>query len=337
MKIDNLEINADLWQVLVELQKQLVQNGILYLQKIRDSGKDIMVCCPYHKEGQERKPSAGVRKEDGLFHCFTCGETHSLQEVISHCFGKNDAGLFGWQWLIKNFGTVSREERKDVSLDFGRGRDNRSDSNDNSSDSRLVSEQELDKYRYYHKYWTERKITDEHIIELFDLGYDKETKCITFPVRDIKGNCLFVARRSVCKKYFNYPRNVEKPLYGLYEINETFPPFLTDVYGEKPRIHPIEVIVCESMIDALTCWQWGKYAVATNGTQVSELQFRQLRDLSCRMLILAMDNDEAGRKAMQRIRKHIKNKIIKEYVLPEGRKDINELSKEEFENLREIF
>ena len=69
----------------------------------------------------------------------------------------------------------------------------------------------------------------------------------------------------------------------------------------------------------------------------NELQFKQLRNLPCRKLILATDNDEAGMKARKRIRANIKNKIITEYILPYGKKDINELSKEEFDRLEEVF
>ena len=164
-----------------------------------------MVQCPYHGDGQERKPCAGIRKSDGQFHCFACGEIHSLHEVISHCFGHDDIiGKWGWKWLLKNFATVQLEERKDVPLDIYR--DNKHNSTVNSAS--YVTEEELDRYRYYHPYWERRGIVDDNIVELFDLGYDKEQRAITFPVRDIKGNCLFIARRSVVNKFFNYPKGL---------------------------------------------------------------------------------------------------------------------------------
>lgn len=334
MNINDIEFNCSLEEVLNELIAQLKLNGIDYIRKLKPSGKSIQICCPYHKNGMERKPSAGIRKSDGMFHCFACGETHTLPEVISYCFGHTDdmIGKFGWSWLLKNFATIAVEERKDVDLDFYRDTmpvhnvdiRNTSDSNGN----RYVSEKELDKYRYYHPYWKKRGIVDENIIELFDLGYDQDSKCITFPVRDINGNCLFVAKRSVQTKFFHYPQGVEKPLYGLYELYQ-----LSKLHhGHFEN----EIIVCESMIDALTCWQYGKCAAAFNGLGTG-LQFKQLRELPCRKLILATDNDEAGLKARARIRKNVPNKIITEYILPEGRKDINELSKEEFLSLLEIF
>jgi DNA primase len=161
------------------------------------------------------------------------------------------------------------------------------------------------------------------VVEIFDVGYDKESRCITFPVRDIKGNCLFVARRSVVTKFFNYPAGAEKPVYGLYELHQ-LPKF------------PSEVIICESMIDAITCWVYGKYAVALNGLG-NELQFRQLNAMPCRKFILATDNDDAGQSARKRLRKNIRNKLITEYIFPIDKKDINDLTLEEFNNLEEIF
>ena len=360
MVINDVEINAELSDIISELQEQLRINEIDLLQRVKDSGDNIMVQCPYHGDGHERKPSAGIHKETGVFHCFACGETHSLPEVISHCFGHtNDlVGSYGWKWILRNFATVQVEERKDVHLDFGRrtssgkfrsGSDSiHSTVSDISSERNFVTEEELDSYRYIHPYMYKRKLTDE-IIEAFDIGYDNNTDCITFPVRDISGRTCFVARRSVRYKYFNYPKGVVKPLYGLYELfRERY--LYTNTAGLRyetndalikrlssiTRLGFSEVIICESMLDALTCWVYGKYAVALNGLG-NELQFQQLRNLPCRKLILATDSDDAGMKARKRIRANVKNKIITEYILPEGKKDINELICEEFNKLEEIF
>lgn len=323
MQIDGFIFNAELETVLEELRNQLSINHIQLLQKApkrtgNGAKASLQIQCPYHGHGREKKPSAGIRMSDGMFHCFACGEIHTLPEVISHCFGHEDMGNFGWQWLMKNFGTVKKEERKEIELDFLR-----SDNITNHHIDSYVSEAELDSYRYYHPYWKKRGITDERIIELFDLGYDRKTKCITFPIRDQQGNCLFVARRSVNTKYFNYPQGVTKPLYGLYELYQL----------EK---FPEEVIICESMLDALSCWEYGDYAGALNGLG-NELQFKQIRELPCRVLVLGTDNDEAGRKARARIRKYVRNKIIKEFVFPDDKKDINELSKLEYKRLPKVF
>lgn len=329
MVLNNTVFNTDLIDILTELRAELQANGIELLGVIKDTPDNVMVACPYHKDGQERRPSMGISKKDGICHCFACGTVVSLQQMISHCFGdESQIGAFGWNWLLKNFLTIGVEERKDVPLDFGRSVGNQKrDGNGGTSPARgcFVTEEELDSYRYNHPYWTKRKITDASIIELFDLGYDKQTDCITFPVRDIKGNCLFIARRSVRTKYFNYPCGAEKPVYGLYEIKQVVEHFTGDI------------IICESMLDALTAWQYGRFAVALNGLGTAE-QFRELREFPCRKYILATDADEAGMRARIRIRQNIPNKLITEYIWDKNdAKDLNDMSKEFFENLQEVF
>lgn len=317
MEINHTIFNTELMEILIELQTQLAANGISLLGHMRQTGHNVMVACPYHGNGQEKRPSAGIDMRDGTFHCFACGQVHTLPEVVSFCFGKDDIlGQFGWDWLLKNFLTIQVESRKEIPLELSRNR--------NQTENRqYVSEAVLDSFRYTHPYHYKRKLTDE-IIEKFDLGFDKETNCITFPVRDISGNTLFVAKRSVQTKFFNYPMNAEKPVYGLYELSQL------------PK-YPKEVIICESMIDCLTAWVYGKYAVALNGLG-NELQFKQLNEMPCRKFILATDMDEAGRNARVKIRKNIKGKIVTEYIwLVNEAKDINDMSREMFDNLQEIF
>lgn len=350
MEINGHILNAELEDILEELRRQMTVNGYPYLQKEpKRSGNSLQIQCPYHSNGQERNRSAGIRIHDGMFHCFACNEVHTLPEVISYCFGHEDdeRGKWGWKWLLKNFAVIEVEERPDVELDFTRNSNRVNDNN-----YTYVDDVELEKYRYIHPYMYERKLTDE-IIEMFDIGYDKNTKCITFPVFDIHGNCLFVARRSVKTKFFKYPEGVEKPLYGLYELSciaGWYGNQLSKITGDGNVYvgldwnEPVdEVIVCESMIDALTCWVYGKYAVALNGLG-NDLQFKQLRQLPVRKLILATDNDSAGLKARKRIIDNVTNKLITQYVIPHIKrkngkitKDINDLTKEEFDSLEEIL
>ena len=322
MEVNNHVILDDTQDILIELRKQLELNGVKRFAKFIDSGKNIQTNCPFHKEGQERKPSFGINKNTGECHCFGCGWSGTLSEMISNCFGKDDFGVYGNKWLIRNFLSVAVESRPDIDVDFCRRKKITSET------KKYISEQELDSYRYTHPYMYKRKLTDE-IIDLFDIGYDKNTECITFPNRDINGNCLFVARRSVKTKFFNYPQDVEKPVYGLYECN---------ICAKTIKNwFPNEIIICESMLDALTCWVYGRYAVALNGTG-NENQFKTLRNMPNRKFILATDMDEAGLKARERIRQSLGNKIVTEYVWDINvAKDINDMNKEYFDSLKEVF
>lgn len=337
--VSGMPILADEMEVLTELKSQLALNGIYLFKTIRPITNHIQFSCPFHKDGQEMKPSCGITTTDikygdgkvtkaGTVHCFTCQKVCNLEEMISYCFGKNDFGAFGVEWLKKNFITVQYENREGLDLDLDRGK------KEVVKTKTYISEEELDKYRFTHPYILRRKITED-VIELFDVGYDDcfilkaksgkeyQLRCITFPVRDITGGTLFIARRSIDSKLFHYPRGVIKPLYGVYELS------LLEKY-------PDEIIVCESIINCLTCWSYGKYAVALNGTSTPD-QIKELINLPCRKIILGLDPDDAGNNGRRKIKKQIGNKkLVSDLIIPEG-KDINDLTKEEFDNLPEVL
>ena len=349
MQIDNIILNADLLDIMTELKRQLSIVGVDKFAKMFYSSEDLMVCCPYHKDGQEHRPSAGIRKSDGMFHCLACGETHSLPEVISYCLGYyNDSfGREGIKWLAKNFASAEIQEREEISVDIRRSRsvdfhsairDNNSNNIYNKWDSNItnedavphITEEELDKYRYTHPYMYKRGLNDT-VIDLFDVGYDAVHSSITFPVKDRSGNCLFIARRSINNKRFDLPKGIEKPLYGLYETfvaNKQF----EKAQSSRQTLLP-EVYVCEGLFDCLRLWCNGKVAVAGFGCLFNALQIEQLKSLPTRKLILALDNDDAGKDGARRILHSVTNKIVYRAVIPEGKKDIGELSDEEINNL----
>ena len=332
MFINGVQINADLITILREAKSQLSSLGVQRFAKMFDSGDDVMVCCPYHKDGQERRPSAGIRKSDGKFHCLACGKTVELDEMIANCFGYEDP-VWGYRWLVQNFSAVRIEERKPLTFNL-----TRINATPAPTAPVFTSDEELDGYRYTHPYMYKRGLTDA-IIRVFDIGYDKATDSITFPVRDWSednfGKCLFVARRQVQTKRFDIPKDIDKPLYGLYEVWKR----LKEERSNESRLasdHIDKIYVCEGLFDCLRLWCNGKYAVAMFGCLFSEHQLEQLKALPTRHLVLALDNDKAGIHATERLRRRIKTKIMTQVVLPEGRKDIGECTDEEIQNLREV-
>ena len=320
IKIDNLLFNTSYYDILNSFRVYINANGIRYLREIKNGQDNIQVTCPYHKDGNEKKASAGISTKDGVFHCFTCGKVRSFPQVLSYCLGVSDNGETGKQWLINNLESNEMQTRL---LDSKLSRD--------KEQPKFVGEEELDGYRYYHPYMYKRKLTND-IIEKFDIGYDKDFtlekktdkgielihfgQCITFPVKDKYGRCLFVARRAINQKLFHYPSGAEKPLYGIYELDKSCK----------------SLIICESMLNCLTCYVYGKPAIALNGTG-STTQIEEIAKLNVRVIYLGLDNDEAGDKGCLRIFNALQGKFIfYRLVCPDG-KDINDLSKEEFESV----
>ena len=338
IKLADTIIQASTEDVINTLRFDLAQKGLNRFAVVRLNGENLQTNCPFHKNGQERKPSFGVNGEIDRCHCFSCSWSGTIEEMISELYGYQDEGKFGKRWLIKRFNTVEIETRPNIMEGFnGRitstitnihGNDTTKNisgvrkhlQGDNESEQYAgeITEEELDKYRYIHPYMSERGLTDE-IIERFDIGYDRERKEITFPVRDIEGRCVFVAGRSVERKFFRLPQGLNKPLYQGYRF----------VDGSYKVAY-----ITESFLNCLTCWKYNKPAMATIGTG-NQKQYEILNKLPVREYILAFDPDEAGRKATERFRKNVHGKIIKELVYTDNR-DINDLQ-EEFLNCKIIF
>ena len=328
IKLQDTIIQSDTQSVLDTLKFDLAQHGVNRFNQFRRNGDNIQTSCPFHKNGQERKPSFGVNGEIDKCHCFSCGWAGTIEEMISELYGYQDEGKFGKRWLIKRFNTIEIESRPNILENFeGRKNGNSvslhrnsiTDCNNKSGENNtFIKEEELDKYRYIHPYLYERGLTDE-IIERFDIGYDRERKEITFPVRDIEGRCVFVAGRSTERKFFHLPKGMDKPIYCSHLFR----------YGTYTTAY-----ITESFLNCLTCWKYNKPAMALIGTG-NRKQYEILNKLPVREYILAFDPDEAGRKATERFRKNVHGKIIKELVYTDNR-DINDLQ-EEFLNCKIIF
>lgn len=342
--VRNMPIMVDEIEILNTIKERVFQEqGREILRKIKRSGNNIMVSCPVHKEGQERKPSCGIlvvdRKDHkaGDFHCFTCGAVGNFSEFVSLCFGKDDKGIFGEKWLLENFISGEFYERPELEqLDHRNPLSILNKLTKRNIRTDYVSEEELAKYRFYHPYMWERHLTPE-VVEKYDVGYQKDfrlvtkneegedvihppVECLTFPCRDEHGNCLFVSRRAIYNKNFFLPPNIEKPVYGIYEL-----PKNADT-----------IVICESVFNALTCATWGIPAVALFGTGDAN-QYEQLNSmLSCRHFILGLDPDSAGNKGSWKLNRYIKGRKVTRLVIPKG-KDINDLTYQEFCSLPEIY
>lgn len=286
--------------------------------KVKITSSEIITQCPFHKDGMETKPSFGILLQDkrnidgtyipaGACNCFTCGWSGSFTRMISAILGYNDLGTMGEEWIL---------ERYEYAINYENVRSFTLFEDKKVDDKPVVSEMELEQYRYYHNYMWKRGLTAD-IVNEFDVGYDKNTRCLTFPVNDINGVCRFIVRRSVDTKFFNYPSGVQKEVYLLDKFKDSK-----------------EVVVCESVINALTCIKYGKPAIAMLGTGTS-YQYDLLKYCGIRHYILAFDGDNAGRKATRNFSKVLgRYKLISVLNIPEG-KDVNDLSEEQFNHLEE--
>lgn len=317
IRLDKKVIDAEVITILEEVKRyRMERDGKIILKDIKETGNNVMVTCPFHKDGTERKPSCGVSSIEtpdtpaGTVHCFTCGKNMGFERFVSFLLGVDDGGSTGRQWLVEHF-DVSYTRQLNIHLSRGNRRSGETEA--------FITEMLLQQYRYFHPYMYKRGLTDE-IIERYDIGYDKINDMITFPVRDRYGRCLFLAKRSVKGKMFVLPSSRNKPLYGVYELDYSKP----DIY------------IVESFLNALTLVKWGYNAVALMGTG-SNYQYELINKLPFRTIHICLDGDVAGKHGTMKLMQVIdKNKIVYNHPMYDG-KDVNDLTKEEFLQIPSIL
>lgn len=321
-------IVATVEQVLKDIKLQLYGTGLL--REMNSTGADLMITCPFHKNGKEHSPSCGVllkekvvrekKYEAGTVHCYTCGYTADLPQFIADVLGLENS-LAGYKWLVGKY-NYSAQEREPLDLNLYRGQ---------AQKASYMDEEEVERFNkellnspvaceYLHK----RKIAN-WILGAYRLGYDPADKTVLFPVRDMQGRVVFYKGRSIAGKHFYNAKEIDKSslVFGLWEISNGH--FANGVVNPDT-----EIWITESEIDALTLISYGFYAVAIMGSHISEEQCKELERAPFRRFVLATDNDEAGRKGASQ---------IKRLLIPKGfrftnlrwnteLKDINDLAKE---------
>lgn len=309
MQVGDLFFQVSAVDIVRDLQMEAAQRGIPYFRTIKLTSSNVMTNCPFHKGGMERKPSFGIHESTGEYHCFTCGEVGSIDQLVSYVLtGRTDSREISRRWLSSNYLGIGIENRRPLEI---------AQLSQRRAQDTIVcepfDETELDSYRYYHDYMFQRGF-DELVISDFDIGYDWKTDCLTFPIYHADGKPAFIARRSVTGKFFNYPENCTKPVYGSHKVQDMF----SMKYFEKG------VLIVESVTNMMTCWRFGWPAVSLLGTG-TRFQYLELQKMPVRNFVLAMDPDDAGAIAEQRLRKHLSSrKVLRKMVIPEG-KDINDL------------
>ena len=311
LKIKNRLITEPIINILYQARRE-ANNGKLKDIIDKHNG-NLLISCPIHKSGCENNPSCTVAistetdLEPGFAHCFTCGYSAPLSQLITDVFNEEDVS-FGEEWIKERFGTTlvsSVEYLPEIVLEKPK------------VEKTFLDESVLTQYDYYHPYMWYRKLSKE-VVDMFRVGYDKHRDAITFPVYDEKHRLVMVTARSVNTKRFWIPPGIQKPIYLLD-------------YIIKNNI--TKVIVTEGQLDALTAWSYGFPAVATMGCPSDE-HIKLLNSCGLRVIITMFDNDAAGENFARRLKKYLRNDIFLLHAkLPEGTKDINDLTKEQFDEV----
>ncbi|MBC9786579.1 toprim domain-containing protein [Heliobacterium chlorum] len=171
----------------------------------------------------------------------------------------------------------------------------------------------LKEFRYRHPYLEQRGIQEPHQ-RAFQIGYDRKNRAITFPWFDRNGALVTIKFRSVNHKWFWYVSDgqpVKNHVYGMNRIYQ----------ARASRAH-----IVESEIDAITLWQIGQPAIALGGAHLSTRQRELILQSPIQELVVATDNDRAGRRIAESIIRQLGGYVrLQEIQLPDSAKDINDV------------
>lgn len=275
------------------------------------SGVEFRARCPLH---QDSHPSFSVNVENGLWMCHSrCGggDFTQLVEKVLLCSYQEAK-----EWIASN-GQVTSVDK--LSKQLGK-------------ELIPVSTNPVPKelgWRSYYDSLTSRAMPEWFLdrgftwqtIWVWDIRYDLAQDAVVIPVKwqgAVKGIIVRPFKPAPnTPKYWNSP---DLPRSNL---------FFGEILSDRNTI-----IICEGVLDALWLWQNGYNAVSLLGSSISQEQVNILRSYRFGEVVLALDNDQAGKEGT----KEITNRLlkggwllpqIKFIVFPADKKDPQDCSPQE--------
>lgn len=279
-----------------------------YLGRGHFSGEEnVSVRCPFHKGGQETRPSFSINVTNGVWHCFTCkasGPLGKLLRALNLPRNVIDAELHDIKDELKNNEQRQEWKRKIQWV-----------SRDPFLADPILPEIIIKPFEYCPMSLVEAGF-DPAWLQWMDVGFDKENNRIIYPVRDIYGNLAGVSGGATIAGQF--------PKYKVYqgqrnnpETNQTigsdYGPWFDEIYPNYTfknhrylwnfdQVYPLiffseqeqTIIIVEGFKACLWLLQHGhSNTVALMGSSMSDHQRTLLHRLRTNV-ILFLDNDEAG-------------------------------------------
>ncbi len=266
---------------------------------------DYIMFCPFH--ANSRTPAGEVDKRSGTFFCFSCHKIADLIEFVMHVSGRTyfEAARF----IKSKEQTASLEQEVEKNL-FVKPEYV-------PYDELLIKRlnvQALESPRAM-RYFSGRLITEESV-KKFALGFSEKQDMVTIPVASPDGiDVGFVGRSIEGKDFKNTPGLPKsKILFNLHRIKAAE-----------------AVYVVESSFDAIRLDQCGLPAVATLGSNVSNIQIKLLQKYFNNIIVIA-DNDEAGGNMKDKIINKLGSRVSV-IQLDKQYKDIGDMTDEAIKKL----
>lgn len=301
-------ISLDVWDLIDELRFEyqhshnFMLNPTAFSNK-NDTGDWVMSCCPNHAE---TRASFGISKSPPYHaNCFYCGYLGTIDRVLEIAFSLDDGE--GIKLLLSDYIVEEARTPLDVEGIINDGRERtKIPCLDEKELTKFDNAPSINKWTYdvAMAYLINQRGMNIHTLNTYGIKVDVQNECIVFPQRTRTGELRFLQKRKIGNnykgvKFINEGSPIKKDiLFGLHFINR--------LRTTKNRIRRVRMV--ESPLDAMSNYQVGIAAVATNGKILFKNQIRELQLAGVEVVDLFFDNDDAGREAT----KHATKALTKE-------------------------
>jgi len=278
--------------------------------QIRDGW--IVASCPLaktrHSKGVDNNPSFAVRIDTdrpSRFHCFSCGSSGDLMDIIILSKLENPYGLEHMQ-IDKALQMLAAEDDQSMleAIVFEDNVSIQGKAINYFSDSYLQSFQTVFKSKLGLDYLKSRGVSKE-LIKKMDIRYDTNTDRVVMPIRDWTGGLVGMHGRSVLGGFSN-------PYYA-YRENGKYNAIVW--YGEQFINPQDQVILVESVFDLLNVMQYYPNVLCSLTAGISKVKVERLSVLN--NLVTIADTGKGGTAWKKAIDKHLSSHVVQHIDLEE--------------------
>jgi len=267
---------------LLNIQRNYYLKAYLDSKGLPTNGKDKFLCL--NKEHNDTAPSMNYNPKLNNVKCFSCGESYNFINLVKHEYGLE------YKEAIKVVDNLIKNNFSDIKIDYSIAR---------SSIKTEVSQEMLEKAEKSVKkfaldiektdYLTNRGISMETQKKL-NIGYNAKYNQAILPV----GKDYYISRN--IEKYIN-KSGVE--LRYVYMKDREIP--ITPPMNIAPS-NDGAIFITEGYIDAISLVELDETAISLNGANnTSKEALKEYIDIFAKKVVLALDNDNAGLRAEQKI------------------------------------
>ena len=255
-----------------------------YMDLLEDQGKiesrgEGYYVCPFCNSGDKKNYTAAFHIDGTRFNCFSCTEHGDIFDLVAHMENLPSDWKKHYNRTLKIMrpyldGNKPKQSREEYIPKFA---------------------VPVDYTEYLHKchenvaktdYFCNRGLSKE-TVDRFNLGYDPEKHLVTIPYNS---NCKGYVDRVLwdgSSKYYKHGNEIFN-MNALYEVGIN-----VWLFGNSDYVY-----ITEGQIDAMSFMEIGLDAIGLGGVnEVSKLVEQLKNKPSNKILVLALDNDKAGKRA----------------------------------------